>query len=176
MTCVTTNAARASLLASAALVLFTVPAFALVARHDPAERPPVSGASTGTCTEGAAAYSESTDLQTTNSKSYRDVSGTGVAFTQGSAGCVEVSFSAEAATVPGELLLTRAVIDGSTICIPAGNIFASDSPSSDLADHAMNYICPTVGAGNHTAKVQFRSRFGGKVAIDFRTTIVRYAP
>jgi len=32
-----------------------------------------------------------------------------------------------------------------------------------------------VTAGNHTVKVQFRSRFGGQVAIDYRTTIVRYA-
>ena len=176
MTCVKSHVAGASLLAGAALFLFTAPASALAARHDPAERPPVSGVSTGTCTVGAAAYSESTALQTTNSKNYRDVTGTSVAFTQGTAGCMEVSFSAEAATVPGELLLTQVVLDGSTTCIPSGNIFASDSPSSDLADHAMNYICPTVGAGNHTAKVQFRSRFGGKVAVDYRTTIVRYAP
>jgi hypothetical protein len=176
MTCLDIGPGRACLLAGAAFVLFTAPASALAARHDPAARPPVSGVSTGTCTEDAAAYSESTALQTTNSKNYKDVSGTSVAFTQGAAGCVEVSFSAEAATVPGELLLTQVVLDGSTICIPSGNIFASDSPSSDLADHAMNYICPTVAAGNHTAKVQLRSRFGGKVAVDYRTTIVRYAP
>src|SRR4051812_26567637 len=104
MTCLDIGPGRACLLAGAVLVLFTAPASALTARHDPAERPPVSGASTGTCTEGAAAYSESTDLQTTNSRNYRDVTGTGVGFTQGAAGCVEVSFSAEAATVPGELL------------------------------------------------------------------------
>jgi hypothetical protein len=40
----------------------------------------------------------------------------------------------------------------------------------------MNYICPSVSAGDHTAKIQFRSRFGGKVALDYRTTIVRYTP
>src|SRR6185503_17301819 len=109
-------------------------------------------------------------------RTYKDVTGTTVSFTQGTAGCAEVSFTAEAATTPGELLLTQAVLDGKTICTPAGNIFASDSPSSDLADHAMNYICPSVSAGAHTAKIQFRSRFGGKVALDYRTTIVRYTP
>ena len=176
MTCLTLKPGHACLLAGAALVLLTAPATALTARHDPAERPPATGVVTGACIENAAAYSESTVLQTTRSGAYQDIAGTSVAFTQGSAGCVEVSFSAEAATVPRELLLTRVVLDGSTICIPAGNIFASDSPSSDLADHAMNYICPGVGAGSHTAKVQFRSRFGGKVAVDYRTTIVRYAP
>lgn len=175
MICHNVRPGRACLLACAALFLFTAPALALADRHDPAAKPP-AGVSTGSCTESAASYSVSTSLQTTNAKTYKDVTGTGVSFTQGAAGCVEVSFSAEAATVPGELLLTRVVLDGSTICVPAGNIFASDSPSSDLADHAMNYICPGVAAGDHTAKVQFRSRFGGKVALDYRTTIVRYTP
>ena len=163
------------MLAGAALLLFTAPALALADRHDPAARAP-AGVSTGTCTGGANAYSVSTNLQTTNARNYKDVTGTSVSFTQGAAGCAEVSFSAEAATVPGELLLAQAVLDGKTVCAPAGNIFASDSPSSDLADHAMNYICPDVTAGAHTVKIQFRSRFGGKVALDYRTTIVRYTP
>ena len=38
----------------------------------------------------------------------------------------------------------------------------------------MNYICPNVAQGSHTAKIQFRSRFGGTVVLDYRTTIVRY--
>ncbi|HEY1638923.1 MAG TPA: hypothetical protein VGF62_10395 [Rhizomicrobium sp.] len=175
MTCLNVRPGRACLLAGAALFLFTAPALALADRHDPAAKPP-AGVTTGTCTGGANAFSVSTNLQTTNARTYKDVTGTTVSFTQGKAGCAEVSFSAEAATVPGELLLTQAVLDGKTLCTPAGNIFASDSPSSDLADHAMNYICPSVAAGDHTATIQFRSRFGGKVALDFRTTIVRYTP
>jgi hypothetical protein len=78
------------------------------------------------------------------------------------------------ATNPGDISVTEALGDG-TVCTPAGNLFASDSPSGDLADHAMNDICPNVSAGAHTAKLQFRSRVGGKVALDYRTTIVRYA-
>jgi hypothetical protein len=176
MTCVNLNSARVGLLAAAATttLLATAPSYALSARHDGARLP--AGITTGTCTSGASAYSVSTDLQTTTSRKYRDVTGTSVAFTQGASGCVEVSFSGEGATTPGEILVTQAVIDGSAVCLPGDNLFASDSPSSDLADHAMNYICPNVGAGNHTAKIQFRSRFGGKVALDYRTTIVRYTP
>jgi hypothetical protein len=164
---------NAGVFASAALLFAAAPALALPDHHDLAQKPaaPISG----TCTSGASAYSVSTDLQTTSSKSYKDVTGTTVSFTQGTAGCAEVSFSAEAATVPGELLLTQVLLDG-TPCTPAGNIFASDSPSNDLADHAMNYICSSVAAGAHTAKVQFRSRFGHKVALDYRTTVVRYMP
>jgi len=164
---------NAGVLASAAMIFAAAPALALPDHHDLAQKPaaPISG----TCASGASAYSVSTDLQTTSSKSYKDVTGTTVSFTQGTAGCAEVSFSAEAATVPGELLLTQVLLDG-TPCAPAGNIFASDSPSNDLADHAMNYICSSVAAGAHTAKVQFRSRFGHKVALDYRTTVVRYTP
>lgn len=173
MTCVNLSARNFSAIAGAAFFLATAPAFALTDHHDSNQKPapPVSGI----CTSGASAYSVATTLQTTSSKSYRDVSGTGVPFTQGTAGCVEVSFTAEAATVPGELLLTRVLLDGN-LCAPSGNIFASDSPSSDLADHAMNYFCSNVAAGNHTVKVQFRSRFGSKVALDYRTTAVRYTP
>lgn len=159
------------------LALSFTPALALppnTSAHDSVRALP-PGTGTGTCSETTANYALSTDLQKTASKRYRDVTGTTIGFTQGKVGCVEISFSAEAATVAGELMLTQAMVD-TTPCLPTNNIFASDSPSSDLADRAMNYICPNIAAGAHTAKIQFRSRFGGSVALDFRTTIVRYAP
>src|SRR4051812_34698512 len=159
----------AALLSSAATLVLLSPAFA----DDPhgTAKPLPPAVSSGTCTENTAAYSVSTDLQKSASRNYRDVTGTSVSFTQGVPGCVEVSFTAEAATTPHELLVTRALLDGKE-CLPTGNIFASDSPSSDLANHAMNYICANVATGSHTAKVQFRSRFGHQVALDYRTTIV----
>jgi hypothetical protein len=66
------------------------------------------------------------------------------------------------------------VLDSGAVCMPGDNLFASDSPSGDLANRAMNYICPNVAPGNHTVKVQFRSRFGGTVVLDYRTIVVRY--
>ena len=161
------------LVGSAFLLATTLPSQALTARHDSVRTPAMPAS--GTCGAGAMAYSVSTDLQTTTSKNYRDVSGTGVSFTQGAAGCVEVSFSGEGATTPGNLLVIQAVLDNSTVCLPGDDNFASDSPSSDVSDHAMNFICPNVSAGSHSVKIQFRTRFGGKVALDYRTTIVRYA-
>jgi hypothetical protein len=158
----------------AALLLGAAPAFAFPDRHDSSNK--LAAPISGTCASGASAYSVSTDVQTTGSRTYRDVTGTSVSFTQGSSGCAEVSFSAEAAAVPGELMLTRVLFDGAKICAPADNILASDSPSGDLADHAMNYICGNVPAGNHTITLQFRSRFGHRVAIGYRTTIVRFTP
>ena len=164
-----------SLLASGALlVTMALPASAEVRQHE-SKQPLSPNISTGACLLTGMKYSVSTDLQKTGSRQFRDATGTSVSFTQSQAGCVEVDFSAEAAATPNELLVTQVVLDGSTVCLPADNVFASDSPSSDLAAHAMNYICPSVTAGNHTVKVQFRSRFGGQVALDYRTTIVRYA-
>jgi len=162
------------LLAGAAVVFTAaLPATAAVRQH---ENAPLSRAvSTGACLLTGMKYSVSTVLQKSGSRAFRDVTGTSISFAQSSENCVEVDFSAEAATTPNELLVTQVVLDGSTVCLPADNIFASDSPSSDLSAHAMSYICPDVTAGNHAIKVQFRSRFGGQVALDYRTTIVRYA-
>ena len=175
MKCVEYGTSCSSLVIGAAFLLYTAaPALASGDFHH-AVQPPGSGVSTGTCMTTAGSYSVSTDLQKTSSKTFADVTGTAISFNQGTAGCVEVSFSAEAATMPREILATQAVLDGSTVCLPGDNLFASDSPSDDLAAHAMNYICPGVTSGNHTVKIQFKSRFGAKVALDYRTTIVRYA-
>jgi hypothetical protein len=165
----------AGLLAGTALLLMSaLPAAAEIRQHERAQPLPPN-VSAGRCLLTGMKYSVSTDLQKTGSRQFRDVTGTAMSFTQSQTGCVEVDFTAEAATTPNELLVTEVVLDGSTACLPADNIFASDSPSSDLSAHAMSYICPSVTAGNHAIKVQFRSRFGGQVALDYRTTIVRYA-
>ncbi len=174
MKCVQNRAGGLGLFTGAAFLLSTtVPGFAAGDQHEKAPKSEPTTLS-GTCAVNTDAYTTSTDLQKTSSKQYKDVTGTSVAFTLGTAGCVEVSFTSEAATVPGELLVTQALLDGKA-CSPSNNLFASDSPSADLSAHAMNYICTGVTAGSHTAKIQFRSRFGGKVALDYRTTIVRYA-
>ena len=163
------------LLAGAALLLAVAsPAMAEVRQHE-RKQPLSPNISTGSCLLTGMKYSVSTDLQKTGSRQFRDVTGTSISFTQSQPGCVEVDFSAEAAATPNELLVTEVVLDGSVACLPADNILASDSPSSDLSSQAMNYICPGVTAGSHAIKVQFRSRFGGQVALDYRTTIVRYA-
>lgn len=174
MKCVSSRATSLSLLMSTAAFCMAAPAFAADFHHT--GQPNAPAISSGVCTTTAEAFSQSTTLQTTASKAFTDVSGTSVSFAQGAAGCVEVSFSSEAATMPREILVTQVVLDGSTVCMPSDNLFASDSPSGDLAAHAMNYICPSVTGGSHSVKVQFRSRFGAKVALDYRTTIVRYAP
>jgi len=175
MKCRTHGAVCSGVVAAAALFLSMIPP-ASAANFNHTGQSLVPGVTTGTCSATQESYSVSTDLQTTTSKTFTDVEGTPIVFTQGAAGCVEVSFSSEAATMPNEILVTQVVLDSRTVCTPGDNLFASDSPSGDASVHAMNYICPTVAAGSHTVKVQFRSRYGSKVALDYRTTIVRYAP
>lgn len=160
------------ILASTVPFMMTLPASA-AGFHDGG---PPSTVTTGTCTEGAAGYSVATNFQSTRSTSWTTVTGTTLSFTHGSAGCVEVSFSGETGTVPAENLLVRVVLDANTVCTPTNNLFGAQGSSDLPADRAMNYICPSVSAGAHSVKVQFASRFGGKVGLQYRTTIVRYEP
>jgi|SRR5579871_587872 len=172
MTSVTGACRNVSLILGSTFLVATAPPALATGFHD-AERP--AAVSTGTCTEGGAAYSVATGAQYTSKTSWTTVTGTTVSFKQGSAGCVEVSFSGEAATTPGDNLLARVLLDGSTACSPTDNLFGAEGNSDNPADRAMNYICPSVSAGSHTVKVQFASRFGAKVGLDYRTTIVRFA-
>jgi hypothetical protein len=168
-----TSASRTGslILGSALLVAMAPPALA-TDFHNNAQP---ANTTSGTCTEGAAGYSVSTGFQSTSRTSWTTVNGTTLSFQQGSAGCVEVSFSAEAGTWPGDNLLARVVLDSGTVCAPTNNFFGAEGNSDNPADRAMNFICPSVSAGGHTVKVQFASRFGGKVGLQYRTTIVRYA-
>jgi hypothetical protein len=173
MTSVTSPCRKLILIMGSALLAATaVPARAADFHND--QQPPT--VITGTCTEGAAGYSVSTNYQATRNTGWTTVTGSTLSFTQGAAGCVEVSFSGEAATVPGDNLLVRVVLDNKTACSPTNNLFAASGNSENPADRAMNFICSPVSAGGHSVKVQFASRFGTKVALDYRTTIVRYAP
>ena len=169
-----TSARLGLILGPTFLVALTLAPSALASDFHNAERAPT--VTTGTCTEGAAAYSVATGAQSTSRTSWTTVTGTTVSFTQGTAGCVEVSFSGETATAPGDNLLARVVLDSKAVCSPTNNLFGAEGNSDSPADRAMNFICPSVSKGAHAVKVQFASRFGAKVALDYRTTIVRYAP
>jgi len=163
--------------ASALLLSSALPALAEIQNfHQAPQSASQPAVTTGSCTTGAEAYSVATTPQSTFSKTFSIVTGTTVSFTEGTAGCVEVSFSAETITARDEVMLTQAVLDGSTLCIPGDNLFSTSAPAGYPATHAMNYICPSVSAGNHSITMQFASYYGSKVWLDYRTTVVRYAP
>jgi hypothetical protein len=161
-------------LAGGAALLLSVPSIAGKAEHDASSRAAVAF---GGCTPNAVKFKVSTLFQSTTSTSPVDVSETTLNFGQGgtSASCAIVSFSSEASAAANEVMLVDAVLDGSTICSPGGNFFVrSNSVATDLADRAMNYVCPDVAPGKHSVKIQFRSGGGGQVALDFRTTLAHF--
>jgi hypothetical protein len=158
-----------SLAGSAALLLMSIPSMA--ANHSPAAG---NRAISGTCTSDTEKFKVSKDFISTTSTTFVNVTGSRIDFQQGgtSPNCVIVNFSSEAEEVAGETLVVQVLLDGSTLCQPDDNFFSFDDP--DLADRAMNYICPAVAPGGHKVQPQFRSRNGGTVSLDFRTIIVHY--
>jgi hypothetical protein len=69
----------------------------------------------------------------------------------------------------------RVLLDSSTTCLPDDNLFVrSNATVTDLADRAMDFVCPDIAPGDHDVQVQYRSTNGGSVSLAFRTQIVDY--
>ncbi len=132
---------------------------------------------TGVCTTTASKAKVSKTFQSTTGTTSVDVVDTQIGFNQGggSASCVIISFSSEASAAANTTMTVEALLDG-VVCQPSSNFFVTSNASSiGLADRSMNYVCPGVSPGSHTAKIRFRSSGAGSVSLDFRTTIVHYA-
>jgi|GEM_PF-4625333 len=129
------------------------------------------------CPLNQAAVVVSTDSRSTTSVVLVDVPESSVRFVQGGtqARCVVVSFSAEAAAAPNDLMVVQAVLDGTIVCQPGSNFFVrSNATATDVAARTMNFVCAEVTPGAHKLKLQFRSRSGGVVQLGFRTLVVHY--
>ena len=125
------------------------------------------------CTVNTAKAKAATGLVSTASEDFVNVPGTIITFRQGGPNpdCVIISFSAEAGAAAYEVMAVQAVVDGE-FCPLSGNFFASSgSEQIGRADRAMNFLCPDIVPGKHTAKMQYHSN-GGEVYLDFRTMIV----
>jgi hypothetical protein len=95
-----------------------------------------------------------------------------VTFTAGrNSQCVVVNFSSMSNTTPGDLLMVRAVLDGSVVGTPAETQFDTDSPGFSRT-HAAQFVFPSVAQGPHTVRIQFRSFFGGQVWLHRGVTAV----
>ena len=111
-----------------------------------------------------------------SSTTYANLAQTRVNFIQGGTGpsCVIVRFSAEAGAGPGPWLELRAVLDGVTVALPPTVRFGINE-GSEVA-RSYDFIFPSVGPGNHTLQMQFRSSNGTSVFISNRSTIVLHKP
>jgi len=121
------------------------------------------------CTVNTAKAKAATGEVSTTSIEFVNVNNMKIPFTQRGSGegCVIVSFSAEAEAVD-ETLYLQVLIDGEP-CPLSGTYFTR---GPGLADRAMNFLCPGISPGKHTAQVQFLSGGGDEVLLVYRTMIV----
>jgi len=158
----------------AALAIATL-ASALAANLPSSSAAPISG----NCPVNAAIVKVGTGGQGTSSNSFSDVLDTTVRFTQGGsrAGCILISFTAEALAANGGTMQVNAVLDGAVICAPSGNYFLAATAQGLIqpSSHAMNFLCTGVLPGAHSVKMQFNSLGGSNtVTLYARTTAVHY--
>jgi hypothetical protein len=118
------------------------------------------------------------DLSTT-SQTFVNVASTKISFVQGGskAGCVAVTFAAEAESAANEIMVVHALLDDVTPCSPdiVDFVGSSTAATSDAA-RSMTFICPAVAPGSHSIRMQYLSDGGGMVTLTRRTTIVYYVP
>src|SRR6476620_581694 len=158
---------------SMALLASATPGLA-VSEHIPSSR---AALVKGSCSPERMKITVATDFNTTTSKTFVRVTNSQISFTQGGTApsCVIVSFTSEASAAANEVMRMRVLLDSSTTCLPDDNIFVrSNATVTDLADRAMNFVCPDIAPGDHDVQVQYRSTNGGSVSLAFRTQIVNY--
>ena len=161
---------------SSKLAIATLAGAALsVAAATPITAAPIAA---GNCVATATKYKVSITEESTTSGNFVTVGDTVIDFNQGGSGksCVIVSFSAAATAGVSETMIVRALLDGTTACLPAINVFVRGNATAiaPLADHAMNFVCPSVAPGSHTVKMQFGTANGTKVTLLGRTMLVHY--
>jgi hypothetical protein len=109
----------------------------------------------------------------TNSATFVNLGQTRVLFTQATAGCVIVRFSAEASTT-GSGMLVRAILDSVDVALPAQVHFAVNDGSPGVA-RSYEFIFPNVAPGTHEVRMQFHSGDGAStVFVNNRTITVLY--
>jgi len=134
----------------------------------------VAWAAQATCTATKLKYVTANAGGTTHSTTPDNFLSNTVNFSQGAGGgCVIVRFSTMAEGNSGYTVAVRAMIDGATVALPAEVLF---SDGNDFVSQArsFDFIFPTVAAGNHSVRVQFRSPTGIDVSVGQHNIIVQH--
>jgi hypothetical protein len=136
---------------------------------------------TGSCKPALLDYVENTaNGQSTTSRTFVDLPGTSVTFTQGgtAASCVEVDFTAMTFAPGGALLQVQPVLDGATLGVPSHVQLSGDDDENANGQwsrsHAFDFIFPSVAPGSHTMKMQFQSVGSLTVIINRNAMLVRH--
>lgn len=126
-------------------------------------------ATSGTCA-GMTVIDHKEDSATsasTKSSAFVAVPNGTLAFTQGSAGCAIVTFSAETyAPYINYFLIARAVLDSGTVGNPGPVTLSGDDDENNnkqsVRTHGFTFVFPNVTAGAHSIAMQYRSFVSGK--------------
>src|SRR5690348_15166154 len=95
-----------------------------------------------------------------------------VSFVQGTAGCVIISFSAEARVAASGNLQVRPTLDGNPVSLPQIANLAAGSNASGYEAHAMNFVFTDVPRGRHVLKIEFSPSYW--VYLQTRSTVLNY--
>ncbi len=134
-----------------------------------------AAAFSGSCATNQTTFTVSTITETSiTSGGFVDLPDTVVNFVQGNrAGCIVVTFSAEAFAGAGVVVTVRPVLDDNIFAVPRQVRFVSDSPNEYDA-HAMTFIFRVVEPGSHQIKMQIRGEAGRVPEIGVRSTVVQH--
>jgi hypothetical protein len=133
---------------------------------------------TGRCT------APTTDFRTTNSTdtvtsstSFTTIPQMAHTFTTAASGCVIVHFAAETFAPRGRVLDIRARLDNTTTATPSDVQLSGDDDEDEdgrwARSHAHIFVFPSVPAGTHTLRMEWRSS-GGAVTIHRRTMLMQH--
>jgi hypothetical protein len=113
---------------------------------------------------------------TTTSSAFVNLPEGQVAFTQGSAGCVLVRFSASTFGANGiDVVVIRAVLDNATAALPASIKVRGENDVTGYP-RTFEFIFPSVAPGAHILRMQFASEKGNVIHVKAHNTVVQYVP
>jgi hypothetical protein len=139
-----------------------------------------TAASSGTCGNLATVDFKTDDSlnASTTSTNFVDVPNAKISFTQGSPGCVIVTFSAESWAPSSRLTLIRARLDSSTTAQPGSVQFSGDDDENNNGKwaraHGFTLVFPSVSSGSHNVQIQYESWTGGRVFLYKHTTTIQH--
>lgn len=131
-------------------------------------------AASGSCQTTETDYATRTD-EIKASGSIGIVPGSVVTFTQATAGCVIVTFSAESNVGPSATLRVRPLLDNRPSCQPGKPpVFWSSDDVRFFGVRSFTWICENVSSGRHRVKVEFFREGSGPAKLFFRSVTVEH--
>jgi hypothetical protein len=130
---------------------------------------------TGTCKAAKVHFSSNDTSTATTSTSMVDLTGASVSFKTGGSGtsCVVADFTGQAFAPHPDLIQIQALLDG-VAGSPGVVQLVGDDTGVYSDSYSMQFVWTGVLPGTHLLKIQWKSFFGGSVAINRSTVVVQH--